>query len=544
MADLLLGPLLRHAGETQATVWVETDRPCEVEVLGRTTRTFCVEGHHYAIVCLTDLEPGTSVPYEVALDGERAWPPAGDWPYPPSRVRTLATDAPLRLAFGSCRVCAPHEPPWALRKDEDDAGREVDALVAFADRMAADDEADWPQQLMFLGDQVYADEVSPAVLNFIRSRRDTSVAPGTEVADFEEYTRLYWESWSEPAVRWVLSTIPSVMIFDDHDVHDDWNTSHEWRERVTAEGWWRERIIGAFMSYWLYQHLGNLTVEELAEEPLLREIRALQDGAKPLREFSDRADREPSGSRWSYRRDLGATRIVVVDSRAGRVLDPGHREMLDDDEWDWLDDQLTGDVDHLLIATSLPFALGGGMHDLEAWNEAVSEGAWGKRAGRLGEKMRQGLDLEHWAAFGSSFKRLSGMVEEVAAGKRGRAPASIVFLSGDVHHAYVAELDVAGESTVLQAVCSPFRNPLDSREQRAVRAALSRPAARLTRGLARLAGVKNTPLRWQLCDGPWFDNQIATLTVEGRHARLAIEKALPHYPQPARLERVLDRALV
>ena len=34
MADLILGPLLRYLDEHKATVWVETDAPCEVEVLG------------------------------------------------------------------------------------------------------------------------------------------------------------------------------------------------------------------------------------------------------------------------------------------------------------------------------------------------------------------------------------------------------------------------------------------------------------------------------------------------------------------------------
>ena len=33
MAGLILGPLLRYVGETEATVWVETDAPCTVEVL-------------------------------------------------------------------------------------------------------------------------------------------------------------------------------------------------------------------------------------------------------------------------------------------------------------------------------------------------------------------------------------------------------------------------------------------------------------------------------------------------------------------------------
>src|SRR3712207_7788350 len=58
--------------------------------------------------------------------------------------------------------------------------------------------------------------------------------------------------------RSLLSTVPSAMIFDDHDVHDDWNTSAAWVRQVRAKPWWEERIVGAFMSYWVYQHLGNL----------------------------------------------------------------------------------------------------------------------------------------------------------------------------------------------------------------------------------------------------------------------------------------------
>src|SRR3954452_25154271 len=72
---LLLGPLLRHVDPVSATVWVETDRPCDVDVLGRRARTFCVDGHHYALVVVEDLEPGSTTPYEVRLDDVQVWPP-------------------------------------------------------------------------------------------------------------------------------------------------------------------------------------------------------------------------------------------------------------------------------------------------------------------------------------------------------------------------------------------------------------------------------------------------------------------------------------
>ena len=77
------------------------------------------------------------------------------------------------------------------------------------------------------------------------------------------------------------------------------------------------------------------------------------------------------------------------------------------------------------------------MHYLEAWNEAVCDGAWGPAAAALGEKMRQALDLEHWAAFGESLERMMGIVKAVGTGERGKPPATIVALSGDVHHAYL-----------------------------------------------------------------------------------------------------------
>ena len=82
---LVLGPLLRYAGERDATIWVETDAACEVEVLGTRERTFCVCDHHYALVCCGGLEPGTWHEYEVKLDGETVWPV--DDGFPPSAAR-------------------------------------------------------------------------------------------------------------------------------------------------------------------------------------------------------------------------------------------------------------------------------------------------------------------------------------------------------------------------------------------------------------------------------------------------------------------------
>jgi hypothetical protein len=544
--DLVLGPLLRHVGRRMATIWVETDRPCEVGVLGATARTFSVGGHHYAVVVVKGLRPGTDTPYEVTLDGRAVWPLQGGF-MPPSRIRTLGGDGPLRLVFGSCRVSAPLAEPWSLTKDEDDEGREIDALVALAEQLRTGEPGDRPDLLILLGDQVYADQVSPATRALIDARDgDRNGAPADEVADFEEYTALYREAWRPPLIRWLLSTVPSAMIFDDHDVHDDWNTSDVWTRDIRTRPWWHERILGAYASYWIYQHLGNMSPQDLAADELLQAVQATDDATDLLRDFARRAEEGPSGTRWSYCRDLGDTRLVVVDTRAGRVLDPAHRDMLDPEEWSWFEEQLTGDVDHLIIGASLPFLLGEGLHHLEAWNEAVAGGAWGRPFARVAERVRQALDLEHWAAFDRAFHRLSDALEDVAAGRRGAAPASIVLLGGDVHHAYLAEARFPGSpghAPVYQGVCSPFRNPLSRRERRMVRSTQTRPFAAVTRRLARAAGVRAPTVDWDICDGPWFDNQVAGLQIEGRSARMTLHRSPPGDPSAPRLEEVLDRPL-
>ena len=547
MADLVLGPLLRHVGAADATVWVETDAPCEVEVLGHTEPTFTVEGHHYALVSIGGLEPKTRIPYEVALDGERRWPPS-DHPFPPSVINTIDPERPLRILYGSCRVVLPHRPPYTLDKDEDERGRGHDALFVLARELVADEggggEGRWPDLLLLLGDQVYADEVSPRTLDYIRSTRGTDRPPGEEVANYEEYTRLYHESWSVPEIRWLLSTIPTAMVIDDHDMHDDWNISRSWVEDMRKLDWWEERLLSGIASYWVYQHVGNLSPAALERSGLYQRVRGQDDAYEELRQFAHHDDRRHEGVRWSYSRDLGRVRLLVIDDRTGRVLEPDRRAIADDEEWEWVVEEAGRDCDHLVIGFSDPPLLAPALHYLEAWNEAVCAGAWGRPAAKLGERLRRAFDFDHWAAFGESFERLAALLEEVGSGPN--APASITLLSGDVHHAYLAEVAFrrgAGvRSAVHQAVCSPFRNALDSHERATIRAALSPPGVALARWLAHAAGAPEPPIRWRFVAGPYFDNQAGTLVLDGRVATALLDKTVARGEDGA-LERVYERRL-
>ncbi len=544
MASLVLGPLLRHVGEREATVWVETDGPCEVEVLGHTARTFQVRRHHYALVSIEGLQAGESYPYEVLLDGERNWP-LPHYDVPPSVIRTLEPGEPLTIAYGSCRVAMPHTPPYSLNKDEDERGFDLDALYVLAQEMIRGTRENWPEVLLLLGDQVYVDEGSPVVRAKVRWARDTTEPPHEETGTFEEYTWLYHESWGEPTIRWLLSTVSTSMVWDDHDMRDDWNISKSWVEEMNRLDWWRVRAVDGFMSYWVYQHLGNLSPRELGKSELWQRMQGVDDATAALQEFAERASQTGEGTRWSYSRDLDRTRLVVMDSRAGRVLDEGRRTIVDDEEWDWIAEQASGDFDHLLLATSDPYLLAPAMHHLEAWNERVCDGAWGGYAAQLGEKLRRGVDFDHWGSFNRSFERLSGLIERIGSGQDGEPPASIVVLSGDVHHAYLAEVafkrSAGVRSAVYQATCSPFRNPLDSTERRVIEAMMTAPAERAMRLLARSAGVADPSIRWRLCEGPYFDNQVGTMRVQGRRMRARLDKTKPEEQREKSLDRTFER---
>ena len=525
MASLVLGPLLRYVGRTDATVWVEVDSPCDVDVLGHQARTFEVRGHHYALVEMTDLGEGSTIPYEVRLDGEVVWP--ADGAHPPSAIHTRAGEDHARLVFGSCRVGAPQREPYTLAPSEHGEGHGIDALWAYARRLMAGIEP-WPDALLFCGDQVYADEVSPETARFIRSRRDTSKPPGEEVADFEEYTRLYRETWSDPEIRWLLSTVPSLMIFDDHDVIDDWNISWQWLKDARKSDWWHDRITGAFMSYWIYQHLGNLSPSALAEEEMYRRAVASDGDVGPeLEAFARQADLESAAARWAFCRDFGHSRVLGVDSRAARALGDDRRDLVDTGEWAWIVDRSHEAVDHLVIVSTLPVFMSSGVHYLEAWNEAVCAGAWGRPAAWAAERIRRALDLEHWPAFQTSFAEMVSLLRDVATGVRGgRPPASVTLVGGDIHNSYVAEVSLgrwdASRGRVYQLVCSPFRNPLPPLRRRLVRLAGTRLLASALGELARLAGVRQPTVRWRYVAGPTFENSIGIMELSGRRAEVTI----------------------
>lgn len=468
------------------------------------------------------------------------WPRPGS-PFPPSVIPTRgpAGERAQRIVFGSCRYVKLADPKQARRYS-------LDALDAYATRMVTRSPEEWPTVLLLLGDQVYADELTPQTRRRIAGRRGDDARsrgwPDDEIVGFDEYAGLYHDSWSDPEVRWMLSTVPTAMIFDDHDVRDDWNTSGTWRAQIAQKPWWRERVRAGLASYWVYQHLGNLSPAELEADPDWQAVRAHDGDAWPLlARRADRWDAETGDGpqrhkeeRFSYCWELGRTRLIVIDSRNGRIVETAPRKMVSDAEFDWIEQRALapGELDHLVLGTSIPWLLPQVISDLQAATEKGGER--GGRIGRVAEYLRQEADLEHWPAFGHSFARMAELIRAACRpGDARPAPATVSVLSGDVHHSYTATADVfaddpggrpAGAGTrVGQLTCSPVHNIVPGFMKVLFRITWSRFIGRFSTSWTRGTGAGRAGVSWEKTSGPMFGNQIATLETDGRRATCRFE---------------------
>lgn len=525
---LVLGPVLRHVGETTAMIWVQTEGPAEVTVLGCSARTFQVQGHHYALVAVQGLAPNSTTEYKVHINGALVWPEP-DSEFPASIIRTRGSEGSdrLRVIFGSCRY-----PKTGDAKLDKKLGQ--DALDCYAERMTTQPHDQWPDALILLGDQVYADELTPEARQRLTGRRTNKKRPPDEVVSFDEYVGLYRHTWGDPEIRWVMSTLPTAMIFDDHDIRDDWNTSAAWRAAVNKKPWWRDRIRAGLASYWVYQHIGNLSPQQLEKDADYQQVLSSDGDRWPLlMDLADRADGEVDGEkglRFSFRWDLGSSRLLMIDSRNSRILEDGNRKMLGDREFDWVERHVhegLEDLDHLILASSLPWLLPPAIGDMQTVNEFAANRS-GLR-GALGEKIRQTADFEHWPAFSKSFLRLSELII-AAAGSSERGPATVSVLSGDVHHSYAARAQFPGESAarVHQLVCSPVHNYVPFFVKPVFKLSWSPRVARVARRWARRHGAPDLPMSWRNLSGPLFGNTIATLEIDARTAQVVFEQPQRH----------------
>ncbi|WP_285961092.1 alkaline phosphatase D family protein [Pseudomonas tohonis] len=227
-----------------------------------------------------------------------------------------------------------------------------------------------------------------------------------------------------PGAARVLAHLPTLMIFDDHDITDDWNLSAQWEQ--TAYGHpFSKRIIGnALLAYLLCQGWGNAP-DAFAQ--VLPKIQALTTGARadghldsPM--LDDLIDELLAFNHWQY--TLPTTpALVVLDTRTRRWRSEMNLKrpsgLLD---WEALSELQQELLDHpsAIIVSPAPVF---GVKLIETVQKVFS---W------LGHPLL--VDAENWMAHRGAAQVILNIF------RHSRTPGSYVILSGDVHYSFVYEV--------------------------------------------------------------------------------------------------------
>ena len=139
----------------------------------------------------------------------------------------LDFDHDLRVAFVSCNG-----------QEEGDRGRDPAERNALWQRLAQQHSEQPFQLLLHGGDQIYADELAHAHEvtrawadgKRMSAQADTAEAIA-EAADAlrQAFFRRYLEVLGEAATSWLMARVPSLAIWDDHDICDGWGSLQEWK---------------------------------------------------------------------------------------------------------------------------------------------------------------------------------------------------------------------------------------------------------------------------------------------------------------------------
>jgi hypothetical protein len=143
----------------------------------------------------------------------------------------------------------------------------------------------------------------------------------------ENFTAACW------AAQRVLANVPTYMLFDDHDVTDDWNIDSGFRED-TDNPTGRRVLANAIAAYWGFQGWGNDPRDRRFDTKYLRTVEDHVDGMIATNGLSHtREAGESSGAfakQFLRQRDFGfvaptAPKALFVDTRTQRRYERGDR---------------------------------------------------------------------------------------------------------------------------------------------------------------------------------------------------------------------------
>jgi len=212
-------------------------------------------------------------------------------------------------------------------------------------------------------------------------------------------------------VRKLFANIAVYMIFDDHEVTDDWNLGEDNYLNLKTSRTGRQVYVNALAAYLICQHWGNCPssidtsvaekLESLAATPTIKSHMALEI----LWEWN-----------WGYVLDQSPP-IAVIDTRTGRSYTGGHLALMSKERIFELGEEL-GKLNAsptLILVSPTPVY---GLSEAEAFQL------------KLGDRFKTFADQEPWVASEFALALLQSQLTRVPEVK------DIVIFSGDVHYAF------------------------------------------------------------------------------------------------------------
>lgn len=272
-----------------------------------------------------------------------------------------------------------------------------------------------------------------------------------------------------PAVRRLLAHLPTVMIFDDHDITDDWNLTADW-ERTAYGHPFSRRIIGnALIAYLLCQGWGNNP--DAFDDDTMPRVQAWSRQREKSRQRDKSLQREKCRQQekslepdsrhqdmlidhllslqcWHFTLPT-EPRLVFLDTRTRRWRSESnlrHPSGLMD--WEALSELQTELLNHKAVILVSPAPVFG-VKLIEVVQRVFT---------LLGKPLL--VDAENWMAHEGTANVILNIFSHT------KTPANFVILSGDVHYSFVYGIQLrtqAGTPHIWQVTSSGIKNEFPER---------------------------------------------------------------------------------
>ncbi len=262
-----------------------------------------------------------------------------------------------------------------------------------------------------------------------------------ERATYEDEARAIADFAAQlPQVQRVLAHLPTAMIFDDHDITDDWNLSAGW-ETTAYEHPFSRRIIGnALIGYFICQGWGNQP--EVFDDIVLPRVMQFCSKADAARQ-DELIDTLLAFENWHYTLPTEPP-LMVLDTRTRRWRSEGKRwhpsGLMN---WEALTEMQQGLMHQTAVVVVSPAPIFG-VKLIENIQRVFT---W------FGKPLM--VDAENWMAHrGAAYVLLNVF-------RHSRTPENFTILSGDVHYSFAYDVTLRFDDThqkIWQITSSGIKN--------------------------------------------------------------------------------------